>query len=566
MFRSRRELVSDSLKRDRWRIAEWLAVGLAAIWLARFAYLNGGIVQGSDMPYYLDIGLRGDADPFILYRYTHVHALRLLSLIAGSTLAGVKLYSALASGLAVVLTYSAARALARHWSPLNGAAAVLMLLSLPLVAKLLLAPHVDTTLMLTVLAFFVLYVAFTRRFSSSRWIVMAMGLVFLIALRTKEVALVLAVLLPGLGASGDGEFSWPRLRTNLWDFLAGVLAGLVLFLVLNQLLLGTPLFGLRPSDISAHLDLWSNTIRSLSRPASTVPELMAEGGGAVFVLYVAAAVWASRKLPWTERILWLLPVALLVFLLLGSTRTQHTIVRRGFLAGMAMMSVLGSQIFTVQSPVNRRSRAVALGSFAAALTMTAFGWMLNRQEPVAVLLVSFIVPLIAGLILALIVIVRDRRVLGFPLFVLIALLGVLSAGVNLRTARSELQQSIWVQRFSVPHAFREPISSRPIESFFVSDAVIPQMVIQLNRDELAVSMNTALDLQTVRTDYRISSVDETMIAEMEAGTYSHVLVNASEWDWLRTAPQDRPEWRSRYLAFDEPTGNYFVLVLKLEPD
>lgn len=556
----------DTQPLRRLRIAELVVVGLAAVLLAIFGYLIGGLVRGSDMPYYIDIGLRGVADPFILYRYTHVYALRVLALIAGSSLAGMKLYSGLAMGLTVVLSYLIARNLTEESSPLNGAAGVLLLLSLPLPVNLLLAPHVDVTLMLVLLAFLTLYLAFVRRRAGPRWLLIGMGLLFVLALRTKEVALVLAVLVPGLGLTPDEEFSWPALRERMRDFLIGVVAGLLLFVIANQIFLATPLFGLRPADVLTHIDLWSANIRSRDLLASTVPELVSEGGGAVFGLYVAAGVWTARKLPLNRRILWLFPLALLAILLLGSTRTQHTIVPRGFLSGLAVMSVLAGQIFTLRPPGSRSSRTGAGAALAAALAIIVLGLLLGDPESISATPEGFTTPLFAGLILGLILALRDRHLLGPALAVLVISMGLFSAVANLVSTSIDLQRSILVSRFDIPRSHRQQIVSQPITTFFVSDQVLPMLAIQSNRDELAVSMNTALDLQTIRSDYWIGPVDEQMINQMELGAYSHVLIDDSEWDWLRTAPQDRPEWRGRYDATEEPATGSVLLILREDSD
>ncbi len=53
-------------------IIEWPLVLLGALWFGRFAFENGGVVWGSEILYYLENGLRGIADPFVLNRYTHI--------------------------------------------------------------------------------------------------------------------------------------------------------------------------------------------------------------------------------------------------------------------------------------------------------------------------------------------------------------------------------------------------------------------------------------------------------------------------------------------------------------
>jgi len=55
------------------------------------------------MLYYLENGLRGIADPFVLNRYTHIYALRIASLLIGSTLSGMRLISVIAAVLTLFL-------------------------------------------------------------------------------------------------------------------------------------------------------------------------------------------------------------------------------------------------------------------------------------------------------------------------------------------------------------------------------------------------------------------------------------------------------------------------------
>ena len=78
----------------------------------------------------------------------------------------------------------------------------------------MLVPSVDATLMIIVLMFIALYVLFTRRRSWSRALLVRMGILFFRATRTKEIGLVLIVVVPGLGLTGDGDLTGRRFGTT----------------------------------------------------------------------------------------------------------------------------------------------------------------------------------------------------------------------------------------------------------------------------------------------------------------------------------------------------------------
>lgn len=284
-------------------VVEWILVGLIVIWFSRFAYRSGGVVWGSDMLNYLEAGLGHITDPFIVNRYTHVYALRLASILAGNTLKGMHLYSGIAGGLTLFLTYFSARRLTRESSVFNGLIAGLLLLTVPLLVRFVLAPSVDTTLMVVVLAFIALYVQFTREGQSGPGLVVGMGILFILAIRTKEVAWVLLVLLPGLGVANGGNFKWTSLWNHLRYFIVGSAIGIMVMIVANSVFVNTPLFGLRPSDIMTHWDIWSGIIGTATKPASTIYQLLLVDNGLLFVLFAISGLWFGSFIPKATRLL-----------------------------------------------------------------------------------------------------------------------------------------------------------------------------------------------------------------------------------------------------------------------
>ncbi len=361
------------------------------------------------MLYYLENGLRGIADPFVLNRYTHIYALRIASLLIGSTLSGMRLISVIAAVLTLFLAYFSARFLTKESSFANGLLAVMLLISLPIIVRFVLVPSVDTTLMIIVLMFIALYVLFTRRPSWSRALLVGMGILFFLAIRTKEIGLVLIVLVPGLGLMGNGDFDRPSLWNNLRYFLAGTAIGVLITIIANLVFLGISLFGFRPSDISSYFEARSGFVGSESGSAPTMSQLLIGEGVFMFVFFAAAGLWFGRSLSKATRLIWLFPPLTVGFLLVATTRNNWTIVARGFLSAYAVMGVLASRVFTVRFPMHRTEIRITLVAAAIASGIALFGYLSKGDLPYSTYLEVALAPALMGLALALMFLSQSRE-------------------------------------------------------------------------------------------------------------------------------------------------------------
>lgn len=518
---------------------------------------------GSDMLYYLDDGLRSIGDPFILNRYAHVYTLRVASLLAGSTLSGMRLISAMAAGFTVLLSYLSARFLTKDSRFPNGLIAVLLILSLPLAMRFLLAPSVDTTLMVVILMFIALYVMFTRYPGASRALLVGMGILFFMAIRTKEVGVVLLAFIPGFGWSGSNDFNWSALRFNLRYFLAGTAIGILITVVANSVFIGIPLFGFRLSDISSYIEVWSGIIGSGARPASSLSQLLVGQSIVLFVLFIAAGLWFGNSLSKPIRVVWLFPLLIASFLLIATTRDNWTIVPRGFLSGFAVMGILASRVFTVRLPVQRTKIWVIIVTAVIASGFALFGFLTKDAMSYSTYFERVLIPTLLVLALAIMIVSQSREQSGWAVFILLLALAGFSASSNVRSVTSEIHRSSrYPYRFALPLAFRHDIDlDQPFDAF-VSWGSLERIAGAANSREVAAIFNVALDGRTDRTDYEIGSVKKDLLQSMESGDYKYVIVNSSEWDWMRTAPQDRPEWRAKYTPLEDPGGWYVLLTLK----
>jgi hypothetical protein len=226
------------------------------------------------------------------------------------------------------------------------------------------------------------------------------------------------------------------------------------------------------------------------------------------------------------------------------------------------MGLLASQVFGVRLPISRRSIRLIVAAVAFAALFVLFGEITRDDLSFAAYFQLALAPVLLLLALAVMLYSQSREHSGWAVFVLLLALTGYSARLNLPSVVSDLEDMGWRARFSLPLALRDEIDlSRPFDAY-VSWASLEGLRGVANPDELAGLVNAALDGKTVSTDYQIGVVDERLIHSMENAGHRYVIISASEWDWLRTAPQDRPEWRAKYDAFDEPGGRYVLLTLK----
>lgn len=563
------DTVSDrsSNLRPPWRlIIEIAAVTLLAAAFARFACMHGGQVFGTDSLMYLDTGLRGLENPFILNRYTHVYLFRFFTTLGTTPLEGLRLYSGFAAGASAILVYACARALSERSSPVNGLIAVGLFLGLPMVIERILAPTVDITVMLLLLGLLAIYIASSRAHHGRSWLIILFGVFFFLALRTKETAIVAGILLLGFGLDADQSFSARLLMRNLGYAFGGMALAALLSIIGNTLIVGSPLFGFRPIDFLEYRQRWSDTLGSAEGSGASFQSLVLLVAGIPFVLYVTAGVLARDRLLKSVRLIWIVPLALITMLILFSTRGEWGIVSRGFLPGIAVVCVLGSQLANFEGLGQKSIKSLLPGVFTALLgigILGGIGLLSKGDQPFEVYYQAAFAPITLCSILAILFIARESATARLAIVILLLPISLYPVRLNLGEVATRPEVLTENVRFQLILAFEERIQDAEDLNLYMTTSALPLLAIKANTDELASPINVGLDLKTVREQYTIGTPDSALVKALLGGEYSHVLLSSSEWDWLRTEPQDQPEWRRQYESFVEP-GNRFVLLQRIE--
>ena len=547
---------------------EVVAVVLGAGMLAQFAFIHGGQVLGTDTLMYIDTGLRGITNTFVLNRYTHIFILRFFTYFASTPLDGMRSYSGFIAFSCTLLVYYSARIFSKKSSSINGIIAVGLFLGVPAILERIISPLVDTTAMLMMLSLAAIYIKSARKNHSNPWLPVLFGVFFFMSLRTKEVTIVAAILILGFGLMSDEPINSRMFIKNSLYITVGMVIAALLNVAINTIVLDTPFFGFRPADISAYIESWSAIIGSSGARAGgvTFDSLLMAKTGFLFVLYVSAGLILRRRLPRNIRLLWIIPLILVVILILFSTREKWVIVSRGFTPGFAIICILGSQVVLIDG----LKRACLVSDAAAALVtligigvLSGIGLATQGDLPFEVYFYAAYGPIAFSLILTILFLSHARRKSGLAIVLLLLSINVYQIRLNLFYVANKPELLRYNYRFQPILAFEKELRDYDGLDMYVSSAVLHSLTIKENRDELSTLVNIALDIRTGQADYVIGTPDEEFVSELEVREYSHILITTSDWDWLRTAPQDRPEWRSWYTASIEPSDR-FILLQRVE--
>jgi len=337
---------------------------------------------------YMDMSIGTWPWTALLNRYGHIYLLKFFFFITGDCITAGKVYWCFMFFGTAVLVYWCAKILAGKRGYVVGIIAASLFLVQPLfVVREWGCPLADFTGMLLVsLAAFV-YLAFLNRHHRYRhWIIMALGLIFFWAVKSKETSICVAVLFFGLGEDESGRRSIGRWVRDIGLVCLGILVGCVMLMMLDQAFLGDAFFSVRPSNITALLDKNihrpSETLSRLARTREVIswyagmakdPWLIALFGP--FVLYLLIG-WksVSREFHIREKMVWLVPLVLLIFLTYA--RSSFWVLPRYFAPVIPLVCVWAAQFFSFDvsgtMSVGKSSRPIPKALAAAGLVLLAF--------------------------------------------------------------------------------------------------------------------------------------------------------------------------------------------------
>jgi hypothetical protein len=351
----------------------------AALW----CYSHVGGPASQDAISYMGIAMNLSQDPWVLNRYTHIYLLKLFMWLAGGTFAGAKGYWCFLVSASCVLVYFSAKRLSAKAGATIGIYAVLMFLAQETVFNVAGEAWADFCLMFMIMVNVFLYLHIQASNGRRRiWLLILFGIGCVIAFKAKESGLCLAALLAGFGRNCQGTWTRQFFFRDAKNVIAGVLAGLILFVFLDGFFLGDPWFSFRPSH---WIECMNTSLGHYEGRNSNSYYLLFAYSllGFTVTLYLMGILdIQKRDCPFAQKILWSLPLFFLVFLQITMIPGKYCAIRRYFFPVIPVVCLWAANILNFFLP-ERLRKEVALqtenGEQFSAVTPSSFVVRLHRH-------------------------------------------------------------------------------------------------------------------------------------------------------------------------------------------
>ena len=562
-------------RKMRWRIEVGLAFSISILIAIIFAMYGQGGPGSSDITLYMNVGMNGIKMPFILNRYFHVFLQAIFLKLASHPLQGYHAFWGFIVGLNAFLVYLSARKALKRSNILHGLLAVLIFFSFAAIAETSGVIVVDFTAMTMMTAFFTVYLYSLNHNHERHWMLVLLGALFFLAFKTKETTLPVGVLLIGVGWVLK-RFQLKQLLRNLLWILAGVLVGMVIFAILSWIFLGDPLFGLRISE-------WRGFFGTYAVYSSRVLETMnnlADGNLddwyqgywfkftlLPFVFYLISGVMTHRKNDIPRRLLWLVPLAYTVFLIISINNRLGYEIRFG-LPVMPILAALSPQFINLKWP-DRKPDQRKLLIVAAVGVVFAVGirvWLRlvipaqNLDLGSVVTLMYY--PLLITLLFVLLFLFKEDLYANALNCLIVLSLMVSPVASNFRSMFVVKENYKDFQQVVLPFSeFEDEIVSDADMRFYATYAVFDRAELKIgkNEDELLSLFNVYFDASTTRENFTYSENPQDISADILAEGFDYVLLTMDNWIGMQVPEEELVAVKAQY-TFTVGSGGDFVLL------
>jgi len=549
------------------------ALATLGLYLGLAFFAPGGPLS-SDVMWYINAGMNQIKDTFILNRYFHVFMQAIFVELAPSPLVGHQHFWAFLISAICLLIYLSARNFSRQSGPLHGLFGVAIFLSIKALSETTGIALVDISAMLMVSIITLVYLLSLKQEHRSAWLIGLLGLLFFLAFKTKETTLIAGLLVFGLGYGPQPGFQFSQLLKRLPSFALGALLGLVFFMLLSGIFLGDLFFGMRPAEIRA----FALTYVQGAADAPPLPGSDTWYNGYFFsvllfpfVLYLLSGARCAldERLGGGQRLVWLLPLALILFVSL-TIGNQWGFLPRFIFPSLPLIAMLGPQFLELKFPSQPKNFLLSLGGLALLLAalvglhLALRTNLLERGQDIGVFLATILNPIFLTLILGM-SFFKQRLNLGLSLIVLTLSLGILSAplGSNLREMLQHQSNAHQTQRLFHPFAaFAEDIAYEEDMRFYASQNVWVEMgITQFGKDsnEVASLFNLYFDARSNKDQYTLSTDPLQILAQAQTADYSYILLSSLDWQTFTAQPATQTQWLEKYQTILDPLHGLVLL-------
>jgi hypothetical protein len=546
---------------DKLQVSWSYEVGIAGVLSMILAYLFATYARGgplsSDITLYMNVGLNNIRMPFILNRYFHIFLQKLFLELAPHPLEGYHYFWGFIIGLNVFLMYLSARRILKTSNLFNGVLAVSLFFSIQVLAIISGIVYVDFMAMTMIMAMVFVYILSLDKQHANPWIIGLLGLLFFLSLKTKETTLPAAVLFLGLGWVRGHKFNLAVFVKNLFWVFCGVLAGILLFVILNGVLLGDPFFGLRIAD-------WREFFQTYISPSA---DMIWQGNfddwyqgfwftflAIPFTLYIISGVVINQKAHFTRKVIWAVPLLFIAFLILTINIRFGYLPRFG-LPILPLICVLAAQVVEIKWPDDVKGRKSILVYSGIGLILSAgirlfmrflapiLGWDLET------IVNLYLHPLLLTLLLASFFFIKNHLMRNIVNLVIILSFLISPLIINLRimfVVRSN--EKSFTQLVTPFTEFEEEISYFPEMHFYAIKSVFPAGPIDIVKDinEFLVLFNIYFDASATQENITFVLAPHDVSADILVEVFDYVLIPIENWDDIQSRTQTFAEVTELY--------------------
>ncbi|NPV85846.1 MAG: hypothetical protein HPY45_07540 [Anaerolineae bacterium] len=335
-------------------VIEAICLGGIFVLAWRFFFRHSGGPMSWDEVQYMAVSLNPQPHAHILNRYFHIYFQKLFFVLAGSPLAGARLFWSFLIASSMLLIYINARLLSRsHNAPLYGIVSVLLFFTYPPLIKESGVTYADVTVMMLLTLALYIYLMYHHTRAKHAWLLILLGIIWFFAIKSKESGIAFASVLLGLAFSNDGKLNLRGWIRCMGFVMIGLLIGQVFLMLLDWAFLGDALFSLRLENFKVLREF--NFVGEHTRSSENWFENIFSLLSVPFWLMIIGFLSKSSQLKPHEKVLWLLPFGLIVFLNISMINGKWGAITRYYWPAVSTVAILGSQCMPVDDNVFRNS-------------------------------------------------------------------------------------------------------------------------------------------------------------------------------------------------------------------
>jgi hypothetical protein len=542
-------------------LSGFFGVGILLAWVA------GGPIY-SDELWYLQLGLNNVKDPFYLNRYTHVFLQKIFIELAPSVIGGAKIYWSFLISLTGLLVYMGPRVLSKHNHILHSLLAVGIYFAFPFYIEYSGVTVVDFTAMLMVALIVMVFMISVHYQHDHKGLLLLLGFLLFLAFKTKESTMAAGIVLLGLGFKDGAVFNFSLFKRSLFKVLVGAIAGLVFFIVLSGIVLKDPWFGLTADSLQGFYATYIETGKFLVLPANWYIDYILPVLPLAFLLYLISGIKADDQITPALRLVWLVPLALVVGLVLTMLKSNWGVFPRYFFPALPVLAMLAPHFLKFKLPEGDKvNLQVLYGTGIVLLMGLIFGGGLLYARMVGVdygsTLHSIVYPIALSALLGTVLLVNRYTALTalIPLAAILIMI-IHPLGRNFHSVVIERPNQRRVQeRFYPFSSFDQEIQfSNEMDMYVSSEIPVSMGMLSTDKNELMSMFNIHFRTNATKSAFTYSSSAGTTIQDdLRRVQYDYVLLTSDEWRQLSSPEDDRLLFENDYMIFQDVNQRLVLL-------